>query len=108
MIRAIGIDVVEVYRIEKAMANPRFIDKVLTPKEQEHCRTPQQVAGRWAVKEAMFKCDPSLKTFRQIEVLPGPGGQPVVIEPEGAWLVSISHEKGLAAAVAILLNGPSP
>lgn len=107
MIRAIGLDVVQVDRIERAMQRPGFLDRVLTPAEAAHCRTPQQVAGRWAAKEAMMKCLPGeLTTFRQIEILPGVHGEPVVAKPSGGWMLSITHEKGLAAAVALLTNDP--
>ncbi|HRI43223.1 MAG TPA: holo-ACP synthase [Fimbriimonadaceae bacterium] len=108
MIRAIGIDIVDVRRIEQAMRRPGFLERILTQREQAYCNTPQRVAGRWAAKEAAMKCLPSSAAFRQIEVLVGERGEPVLSlepglsPPGGRWLVTISHERGYAAAVVIL------
>ena len=37
MIIGIGTDIVEVERIRRAMENPRFVEKVFTPAEIDHC-----------------------------------------------------------------------
>jgi holo-[acyl-carrier protein] synthase len=108
LIQAVGLDIVSIERIARLMANPRFLDKILTPAERDHCKTPRQVAGRWAAKEAVMKCCPHVKTFREIEVLPGPGGVPAIMQPPGIWHLSITHDAGVAAAVAILGRDPAP
>lgn len=108
MIIAVGIDLVEIARIERAMRHPRFLSKVLTEAEQAICRTPHQVAGRWAAKEAAMKCVPRKLTFRHIEILRQPSGAPdlkflSVPEMDGVRAhVSITHERGMAAAVVVL------
>lgn len=108
MIIAVGIDLVEIARIERAMRHPRFLSKILTESEQAHCRTPQQVAGRWAAKEAAMKCVTRKLTFRHIEIVREPSGAPslkfhAVPEMEGVRAhVSITHERGIAAAVVVL------
>ena len=122
MIRAIGIDIVDVERIEKAMQNPRFIKRILTEKEIASIDlTPARVAGRWAAKEAVLKCLKSTKrgkiqitSWHQVEIFNMPDGNPIVkINHPGlskfmdwGWhtLVSISHEKKYAVATAV--NAP--
>lgn len=113
MIRAVGIDIVDVRRIELAMRRPTFLQRILTEREREHCVTPQRVAGRWAAKEAAMKCLPRQAAFLQFEVLVGERGEPILrvepsLSPPGArWLLSITHERGYAAAV-VILETPEP
>ena len=109
MIVAIGIDVVEIARIKKAMEKEGFTDRILTPAEREYCTTIERIAGRWAVKEAVAKAMPIKITWRDVEVLNYDSGAPyvrfsenVAIKPNWRVHVSISHEKEYAAAVAVL------
>jgi holo-[acyl-carrier protein] synthase len=108
MIVGIGIDLVEVGRIAHAMENPRFVERVLTPREREICQSPINVAGRWAAKEAVYKASGMDLGWQDVEVLNGPNGEPIAtILPEGRLMVnlqihvSISHERKLAVAVAV-------
>ena len=61
MIVSIGIDIIEVYRIGRAIARtPRFAAKVYTVAEREYCdakrsAAPASYAGRFAAKEAFLK-----------------------------------------------------
>lgn len=109
MIVGIGLDLVDVKRIRRAMANPRFVARILTPDERVHCRTAESVAGRWAAKEAIAKAIGLELTWQQVEIVGGPNGVPVanMLSPtfkmaEHRIHVSITHERGHAAAVAIL------
>jgi len=109
MIVGLGIDLVEVARIERAMRNPRFVYRILTHNERQVCKTPAAVAGRWAAKEALFKAIGLSFKWTDLEILPGPFGAPQVIihsnQFDGKRLrvnVSITHERTHAAAVAIL------
>ena len=107
MIQGIGLDVVEVDRIREAMENPRFLKRILTEKERAYCRTPLQVAGRWAAKEAAAKCMPGLNRWHMVEVVNDEIGKPMLIVRMSGlsglrWHVSISHERGIAAAMVIL------
>lgn len=91
------------------MANPRFIERILTPLEREYCVTPQKVAGRWAAKEAVAKAVGLSLTWQDVEILPNELGEPTAkvasryLDPNRLRLkVSISHEKSNAIAIAIL------
>lgn len=123
MIRGIGIDVVEVKRIENAMRNPRFIKRILTEREASlSCPPPSRrenfsegispikptyVAGRWAAKEAIAKALNKRLGWHDVEILADDTGQPVVHLSNnrttigGVIKISISHEHGVAVAVAI-------
>lgn len=109
MIVGLGIDLVEIARIKRAMKNPRFVERILTPMEREFCDTPAQVAGRWAAKEAVYKAVGLRLKWQEIEILPDEIGSPRVrihsadYNPKRLRLtVSITHERTHAAAVAIL------
>jgi holo-[acyl-carrier protein] synthase len=109
MIVGLGLDLVDIARIEEAMKNPRFIFRVLTDAEREMCRTAQCVAGRWAAKEAIAKAIGLPLTWQQVEVLPDETGAPHVkvdspsFDPVRLRIhVSITHERDHAAAVAVL------
>ena len=111
MIIAIGIDTVDVRRIERAFRNPRFARRILTERELAAGLSPSRLAGRWAAKEAIWKCLPHLTSWQQVEISNDSSGKPVakVILPAGTRLhLSISHERETASAVAILESiGPS-
>lgn len=116
----VGIDVVPVRRIRTSLERhpDAFIRKMLTPREAGHCegaRMVERVAGRVAAKEAVMKVIgqgwPTIG-WTDIEVLPGPGGRPVVClsgraleHAEALGLqdidVSITHDGDLAIAAAL-------
>lgn len=106
MIRGIGIDTIELHRIERVYRayGQRFLDRIYTEEEQAYIRRWKdpvpRLAGRFAVKEACMK---ALGTgwnrgvrWRDIEVLRHPGGKPVV-ELHGNARV-ILHELGAKVA----------
>jgi holo-[acyl-carrier protein] synthase len=109
MIVGLGIDLVQIERIKRAMENPRFVQRILTPLEREYAVTPYQVAGRWAAKEAITKAVGLKLRWHQIEILPNEMGEPTVDVKSTDYdlkrmriKVSISHERTHAVAVAIL------
>ncbi|MDR3691475.1 MAG: holo-ACP synthase [Fimbriimonas sp.] len=109
MVVGLGIDIVEIARIEAAMRHPRFLERILTPVEIEFCTTPAKVAGRWAAKEAIAKAVGLHLSWQDVEVLPDEMGLPVArvsshhFDPNRLRLkISISHERSNAVAVAIL------
>ncbi len=109
MIVGLGMDLVEIARIRRAMENPRFLERVLTPTEREFAVTPAQVAGRWAAKEAIYKALGIPLTWQDIEVLPAAHGTPraTIRSPHYnagrmRLQVTITHERTHAAAVAVV------
>lgn len=109
MIQAVGVDIVEIGRIERAMRRPRFVERIFTEREREFLDSPAAVAGRWACKEAIAKCLPKRIRWHDVEVLTGERGEPIVhfaglkaMVPDSRLHVSISHERSHAVAVAIL------
>jgi holo-[acyl-carrier protein] synthase len=119
MVLAIGIDVVEIDRIERAVERlgERFLDRVFTPAEREYCDSRGarfvHYAGRFAAKEAAMK---ALGTgwaggvaWREVEILPSAAGPPQLalggvarrrFDELGATrsLVTISHTHAVAVA----------
>lgn len=109
MIVGLGIDVVSIERIRVAMENPRFLRRILTERELAMELTVERVAGRWAAKEALSKALPKLQNWHDVEIENDDAGAPVavvvgagIVEPGLNLLVSISHESGYAAAVAVV------
>lgn len=122
MIVGLGIDVAAIARIERSLARfgDRFWARVLTERERSslvHRRGDRAtaLAGRFAAKEAFSKAlgAPKDVWWHDVEVLPGPGGAPVVswtgpALPHAERLgvrrahLSITHDAGVAAAVVVL------
>jgi holo-[acyl-carrier protein] synthase len=123
MIHSVGIDLVRISRIEKAIKrwNGRFKKKIYSEGEIDYCDcrafSPQHYAARFAAKEAFIKCLGSKMKggpkFREIEVVNGPGGKPELnvcgstedllsIEGMKGMHLSISHADKYAVAVVVL------
>ena len=125
MILGVGMDLCQIERIEKAIAKPRFMERVFTPAERARIeaaggvRRGEIAAGTFAAKEAVAKALGTGFTgffADAIEVLPDALGRPCCVLTGGAlkraselagnggfklW-VTITHEAGMAAATAIL------
>lgn len=114
----IGIDIIEIARIESALNRwgERFLKRIYTePELKQCCRKPPSLAIRFAGKEAVMK---TLGTgvrgisWREIEILTEPSGQPIVylygkaqskaeeldLEP---MAISLSHSREYAIAFVI-------
>lgn len=71
----IGIDLIKVSRIEKAINRwgDNFLNKIFTKNEKEYCKNKnnksQCYAGRFAVKEAFYKVENHNYGWKAIEVL---------------------------------------
>lgn len=118
----IGIDIVEIERIEEALnKNKRFLDKLFTKEEINYFESKnfksETIAGNFSAKEAISK---ALGTgirnfnFKDIEVLRDINGKPIVktynnlskicIDYNVLEIkVSISHSKNYAVANAIVM-----
>jgi holo-[acyl-carrier protein] synthase len=107
---SLGVDIVEVPRIARLVRNPRFLERVFSPREINYCRdkknAAQHYAVRFAAKEAVYKAlgRPGV-SHQDISVRNIPGGKPVV-ELQGAlkrWegrlSLSLSHTASYAVAV---------
>jgi holo-[acyl-carrier protein] synthase len=102
----VGIDIVEVERIERLRTayGDRFLRKVFSPSEIAHAlkkrRPAETLAGKFAAKEAFMKAWGARLPFTRIEVRPGEKDRPFVVY-EGVRYdeVSISHERSYAVSV---------
>lgn len=123
VIHGIGIDLVEVARIERIIEkwNGRFLKRVFSENEIVYCERkaypPQHYAARFAAKEAFLKCIGiglfSGAGLRDIEVFNSIGGKPElrvyrkvrsIIDTLNIikFHVSISHTNNYATALVIL------
>lgn len=121
----IGVDLVELTRIEELAGNPAFLQRIYTEEELklvEGVSTSRRIeilAGRFAVKEAVTKAlgtgISNGITFRDVQTLRGSRGEPVVsllgsAAKAAASLgvdevkVSLSHAGGIAAAYVLLVT----
>lgn len=116
MIKGIGIDLIELNRIDRALAkNARFVDRILTTNEkklyealQQHNRKLEFLAGRFAAKEAFAKATGrgiGKLSFTHIEILRNEQGAPYVRVPgydTANIYISITHSKAYAVAQVII------
>jgi holo-[acyl-carrier protein] synthase len=123
MALAVGVDLIELARIERVVARhgERFLARVYTEAEIAHCRgRVPELAARFAAKEAVSKAlGVGMRLigaegigWREVEVLPDGLGKPEVYlsgraaalaaaQGLGTWAISLSH--GQAQAVAFVV-----
>ena len=121
MIHSVGIDIVEICRIEKLLHKQpeRFLKRVFTPAEQAYClaksHAATHLAGRFAAKEAVLKVlGTGLRDVKwtEIEIIRDELGKPQVRfngkarmlarkQEISAVLLSISHSRAYAVAQAV-------
>lgn len=120
MICRTGIDIVEIGRIEKAVArwDDPFLRRVFTDAELErYRRSLPSLAARFAAKEAVMKmlCADGIR-WHDIEVLSGLNGQPALLLHGRARdqanrlgltdiAISLSHSRDLAIASVVGVGG---
>jgi len=127
MIYGIGTDIVQISRIEAALARsgPRFAEKILGPQELEkyHARSAKNavrglrfLATRFSAKEAFSKAIGlgmrMPMTWRSAQMLNAPGGKPVIVcsgaleefmrEHKLSTQVSVSDEADYAVAFVVV------
>ncbi len=123
----IGTDIVECLRIGRMIEEhgELFLHRVYTDREIRYCQSrkhaTEHFAGRWAAKEAIFKClGTGWRTgwsWTDLEIRNDPNGQPQVLVCGQAKdraqflrissiLVSISHCRAYALAHALALRQP--
>lgn len=116
--KGLGHDIIEIDRIKKAI-NENFLKKIFSKKEIEYCLkfkySEIHFAGRFAAKEAIVKAlgvgFGKKISFLDIEILNNKNGKPHVKLSKKInlsfknpnILLSISHSKKIASAIAIWL-----
>jgi len=95
----IGVDIIEVARIERAIRDEKFVLKVYSEGEREWLRgkAAQSYAGIYAAKEALVKAGGGV--LSDYEIGHEESGKPFVRGQD--FMVSISHCKEYAVAMAI-------
>ena len=115
----VGIDVVQVARLERALARtPQLALRLFTAGERDGER-PESLAARFAAKEAVAKAlgAPGGLRWTDAEVVRDPSGRPRLRLHGGvaeeaasqgitAWHLSLSHDGGIATAV-VVAEGPT-
>ncbi len=112
MIKGIGVDIIEIDRIEQAIkkSESRFIERVFTQAEEEYCQSRPQpfrhFAVRFAAKEAVSKALGTGKAgFRwtDIEVCRDKRGRPFIKLLGGG--AALAKEKGVGdVAISLSFN----
>jgi holo-[acyl-carrier protein] synthase len=113
----VGLDLIELERIERALRREGFRARVYTEAERAYCDSRanplQSYAGRFAAKEAIGKalgCGVHF-TWREIEVVGRPKPKVHLTGRTAAFAerlgvveidVSLTHSRALAAAVAVV------
>ena len=127
MIVGVGIDLVEIARVERLLADKgkRLLTRLFTEQEVAYAtsraRPAMHLAARLAAKEASFKAlagsqDARLIGWRDVEVVSHPHGPPTLAFHGRADLrsrevgvyrthLSLTHTESTAAAVVVLEQG---
>ena len=121
----IGIDVIEVARVEAAIEafGDRFLSRIFTEAEKEYCRKQNRpavhFAARWSAKEATSKALGTgigeALSWKDMEVVRRQTGEPeMVLNGDGLAFsrqqgieqikISLTHAKNYAAANAVALS----
>jgi holo-[acyl-carrier protein] synthase len=112
----IGIDIVQISRIEKMLNKfkEKAINKILTEKERNFFKTPSSIAGAFAAKEAFSKAIGSgigkECGFKDIIILKNSKNKPYFSEKTLKKFnlkqadLSISHDGGFAIAAVIIFK----
>ena len=113
----LGLDLIEIERIRSALERPRFRERCFTEAERSYCDSrvnpAESYAARFAGKEAVGKalgCGVRF-TWKEIEIVGRPRPTVSLSGKTRTWAertkageidVSMTHSKGMAAAVAIV------
>lgn len=122
MVKGIGIDIIEIERVERAIKkNKRFIKRVFTDHEiiyfEKNNYNYHTIAGNFAAKEAVMKAlGTGLREFKwtDVEIRRDSLGKPLVVLYNNAKnmadtkrinevLITISHSKNDAVAQAMAI-----
>ena len=116
MVKGLGMDLCEISRMEKILTDERFLTRYFSENEIVYIRSKgknaaQTVAGMYAAKEAFAKALGTGFTFdlKEISIIHDKMGMPQYsltgkaeqLGQDDRFLLSISHDGGVAAAVCI-------
>lgn len=110
---ALGVDLVEVERVEKLLARwgAERLGRLFTPAELRYAlssrRAAQRLAARFAAKEAFRKAIGRPVPFRELEVVLRQG-RPWIVWNGRFYPVSLTHTARYAAAVVAAQVTPPP
>ncbi|MED1205463.1 holo-ACP synthase [Heyndrickxia acidicola] len=114
MIKGIGIDIIEISRIEEMIKKQgKFPERILTSNELDLFQTfsgkrqAEFLAGRYAAKEAFSKAYGtgigSALSFQDMEIMADKLGKPFFSSPDMRGIhLSITHSREYAAAQVII------
>ena len=113
MSSAVGLDLLEIERLERALERrPRLADRLFTEGERAYAaartRPAQHLAARFCAKEAVAKAlRLTAWSWQDIEVVSGEDGPRIRLHGALAGLnadidVSLTHTGGMAGAVALV------
>ena len=114
----LGLDLCEISRMEKMLADERFLGRYFTAQEAAYIRSrgafaAESMAGIWAAKEAVLKAAGTgiRLPLKEVEILHDELGVPVcrlhgqsAEQLKGTYMLSITHEGGMAAAVCLRMQ----
>ncbi len=121
VVYSIGVDIVEIERIEKMQERygEKFLSRIYTATEIEYCRKKKNkgsFAARFATKEAVFKCTGlglgKGMAWKDVEVVNDEKGKPEIrLYGKTAELLagktlhlSLSHSREAAIAMVVVHN----
>lgn len=120
----VGIDLIDIDRIARALERrPRFAERCFTEREAAYCRSraypAQHFAARFAAKEAVGKAlGIGMTRWREVEVVRQGGPPRVALAGRYAHraeelgvvgiTLSLTHSRGMAAAVAVAEGAAAP
>jgi holo-[acyl-carrier protein] synthase len=118
----IGVDLVDVSRVERVLARRKtFVERVFTDEEIAYCERQSSkaecYAARWAAREACRKALGGIRDMRwhDVRVSRAPSGAPsLVLEGTsreradalgvGEVMVALTHERSMAAAFCLAVR----
>ena len=108
----IGIDIVDIQRFKKKeyTKNKKFYEKIFTNSEIKYClsfkNSSEHFAGKFAIKEAVKKSIKENISLKEITTIHRNSKPKIILKKKlnYGFLVSVSHEENIAAAVIIALN----
>jgi len=119
----VGVDIVEIDRVRRALERPSFRDRCFTEAERAYCDSrphpAQHYAARFAGKEAVGKalgCGVRF-TWREIEIAGRPKPEVRLSGKTKAWAervragridLSMTHSKEVAAAICAVTDSEEP